>query len=221
MSSNRSRASAGVKGKECTKKSLLDVAEELFSEKGFAETSLRSITTKAGVNLASVNYHFGSKKSLIQAVFARFLTPFCQALELELKKYETGLEHESADLEHLLRILTQTALLTTQNQTNGPRIFMRLLGLAYTQGQGHLRRFLTREYGAVFAAFTRLITDATPQLSEQERFWRIHFALGSTIFALSGAESLTAMAEHDLGQASGMEQLVDEMIPFLVAGLHS
>ena len=45
---------------------ILDAAEQLFAEKGFAETSLRLITSKAGVNLAAVNYHFGSKKALIQ-----------------------------------------------------------------------------------------------------------------------------------------------------------
>lgn len=58
---------------------ILDAAEQLFAEKGFAETSLRLITSKAGVNLAAVNYHFGSKKALIQAVFSRFLGPFCAA----------------------------------------------------------------------------------------------------------------------------------------------
>lgn len=60
---------------------ILDAAEQLFAEKGFAETSLRLITSKAGVNLAAVNYHFGSKKALIQAVFSRFLGPFCASLE--------------------------------------------------------------------------------------------------------------------------------------------
>ena len=60
---------------------ILDVAEILFAEKGFAETSLRLITSKAQVNLAAVNYHFGSKKSLIQAVFARFLEHLCNSLD--------------------------------------------------------------------------------------------------------------------------------------------
>ncbi len=45
-----------------TKTKILDVAEQLFASHGFAETSLRGITAKAEVNLASVNYHFGSKK---------------------------------------------------------------------------------------------------------------------------------------------------------------
>ena len=65
---------------------ILDAAEHLFAEKGFAETSLRLITSKAGVNLAAVNYHFGSKKALIQAVFVRFLNPFVHSLEQELDR---------------------------------------------------------------------------------------------------------------------------------------
>jgi len=40
---------------------ILDAAEQLFAEKGFAETSLRLITSKAGVNLAAVNYHSARK----------------------------------------------------------------------------------------------------------------------------------------------------------------
>ena len=64
---------------------ILDAAEALFAEHGFAETSLRTITAKADVNLAAVNYHFGSKKALIQAVFERFLTPFSQLIETEIE----------------------------------------------------------------------------------------------------------------------------------------
>ena len=67
---------------------ILDAAEVLFAQKGFAETSLRAITSRAGVNLAAVNYHFGSKEALIQAVFERYLTPFCQALDAKLEELE-------------------------------------------------------------------------------------------------------------------------------------
>ncbi|MCW8856810.1 MAG: TetR/AcrR family transcriptional regulator, partial [Kangiella sp.] len=73
---------------ESTKSRILDAAEQLFAERGFAETSLRTITTRAKVNLASVNYHFGSKKSLIQAVFDRFLQDFTKELSLELMTLE-------------------------------------------------------------------------------------------------------------------------------------
>ena len=48
-----------------TRDRILDAAEELFAEQGFA-SSLRNITSSAGVNLAAVNYHFGSKEELIR-----------------------------------------------------------------------------------------------------------------------------------------------------------
>ena len=58
-----------------TKARILEVAERLFMEHGFSATSLRMITGDAKVNLASVNYHFGSKEALIEAVFTRRLSP--------------------------------------------------------------------------------------------------------------------------------------------------
>src|SRR6187431_1863068 len=74
-----------------TKTRLLDAAESLFMEHGFEATSLRAITAAAGVNLASVNYHFGSKEELFQAVLTRRLDPMNQE-RLDLL---TRLEHEA------------------------------------------------------------------------------------------------------------------------------
>ncbi len=56
-----------------TREVILDTAESLFAQQGHDATSMRQITSAAGVNLASVNYHFGSKESLVQAVLKRRL----------------------------------------------------------------------------------------------------------------------------------------------------
>ncbi|HCF0126194.1 TPA: transcriptional regulator PsrA, partial [Pseudomonas aeruginosa] len=115
---------------------ILDAAEQLFAEKGFAETSLRLITSKAGVNLAAVNYHFGSKKALIQAVFSRFLGPFCASLEKELDRRQAKPEAQHATLEDLLHLLVSQAMAVKPRSGNDLSIFMRLLGLAFSQSQG-------------------------------------------------------------------------------------
>ncbi len=57
-----------------TRSRILDAAEALFMEHGFDGTSMRLITAQAGVNLAAINYHFGSKELLFQEVFRRRLT---------------------------------------------------------------------------------------------------------------------------------------------------
>ena len=56
-----------------TRERILDAAEHLFMEHGYDGTSMRQITGDAAVNLAAVNYHFGSKESLMQEVFRRRL----------------------------------------------------------------------------------------------------------------------------------------------------
>lgn len=199
---------------------ILDSAEALFADRGFSETSLRMITSKARVNLAAVNYHFGSKNALIHAVFARFLTPFCAALELAFDDLEASGRIGSESLEPLLRALTETAVRTQAGRYDeGISIFMRLLGLAYTQSQGHLRKFLEAEYSDTFGRFMRLLKDATPELGPVERYWRIQFMIGATAFTMSSSEALGEILENKLGVATPVEQIVARLVPFLAAGM--
>jgi len=98
-------------------------------------------------------------------------------------------------------------------------VFMRLLGLAYSQGQGHLRKFLTSEYGEVFNRYMKEVNRVTPELTPMERFWRIHFMLGAAVFTMSSVDSLMAMADHDLGTQSDVKDVVSQLMPFLASGL--
>lgn len=196
---------------------ILDTAEVLFAEKGFAETSLRAITSKAGVNLAAVNYHFGSKEALIQAVFERYLDPFCVALSARLDAHAGT----PLTLEQLLGMVSATALDVHQGQARQLAIFFRLIGLAYTQAQGHLRRFIRQHYGPVFGRFLHLLGVATPTLTPVERFWRVHFALGATIFAMSGMSSLTAMCSKDFGETVSPERVNQMLLDYVGGGIQA
>src|SRR6476660_6733632 len=77
-----------VKPQHETRTRILDAAEELFMLHGFEGTSMRLLTSKAGVNLAAVNYHFGSKDALIEALFRRRLDPMNAARIAELARLE-------------------------------------------------------------------------------------------------------------------------------------
>lgn len=200
---------------------ILNAAEELFYEKGFAETSLRTITAKAGVNLAAVNYHFGSKKELIQAVFDRFLKPFCKDLSYQLDEYQKKHENSEPELADFFALLAKTIANMGLENPKRIRVFMRLLGLAYAQGQAHLRRFLRQEHGEVFSRCTDIICEMTPHLSDKERFWRLHFAIGASVFTLSGVDYLAAMAEYDLGKETNVREVIDSLLPFLTSGMQA
>ncbi|MFV0336185.1 MAG: TetR/AcrR family transcriptional regulator [Tropicimonas sp.] len=53
---------------EATRKRILEAAGRLFAETGFAETTNKAIAAQAGADLASINYHFGSRAGLYRAV---------------------------------------------------------------------------------------------------------------------------------------------------------
>lgn len=199
---------------------ILDAAEQLFADRGFAETSLRLITSRAGVNLAAVNYHFGSKKALIQAVFSRFLGPFCEHLEQELDKHVTQ-QTAPLTLEQLLGLVVEQILLVKPRNGNDLSVFMRLLGLAFNESQGHLRKYLDDIYGSLFRRFLLLVHNASPAMPPIELFWRVHFMLGTAAFSMSSIKALRAIAENDFGVHTSTEQVLRLMVPFLASGMRA
>src|SRR4249920_224479 len=93
---------ATPRGTPATKEKLLDAAEALFMEHGFEATSLRLITTAAGVNLAAANYHFGSKEELFQAVLTRRLDPMNRDRMQLLSAYEAAARGKALTCEKIL-----------------------------------------------------------------------------------------------------------------------
>ena len=99
-----------------TKERILGAAEELFAQQGFSGTSLRQVTSRAEVNIAAVNYHFGSKENLVNEVFRRRMDDMsAQRLEMLRKARE-----EAPDsLEAILAAFVQPALALAANRNGG------------------------------------------------------------------------------------------------------
>jgi AcrR family transcriptional regulator len=199
-----------------TKDKILNAAEELFADRGFAESSLREITAKAEVNLASVNYHFGSKKSLIEAVFERFMDSFTNNLMTEMSKLDRLAQ--PVEVEQVLNTLIKPLLAMDSIRPDGSSVFMKLLGRAYAETQGHIRRFAMQRYAHVLSRFTRQLHNANPQLSPAEMFWRLHFMLGAFIFTLAGHEALQEISQSDFQEEVSVDQIIARLVPFLAAG---
>src|SRR3954470_17942111 len=120
-----------VKPPHETRTRILDAAEELFMQHGFEATSMRALTARAEVNLAAVNYHFGSKHALIEAVFRRRLDPMNAARIAALDELEAS--SRSADAGAITRAFVAPSLRMTEDAKGGGRNFIRLLGRTYTE----------------------------------------------------------------------------------------
>src|SRR4026208_1111742 len=115
-----------IKPQHETRTRILDAAEELFMQHGFEGTSMRLLTTKAGVNLAAVNYHFGSKDALIEAVFRRRLDPMNAARIAALESLEVA--GRPLAPEAIIRAFVGESLRMIEDARGGGRNFIRLLG---------------------------------------------------------------------------------------------
>src|SRR3954447_25442612 len=93
-----------------TRSRILDVAEDLFAERGLDRVSIRDITRKAKVNLAAINYHFGSKDDLIVAVFERRVVPVNEARLASLDVVEKAAGKRSPKLENILEAFIRPAI---------------------------------------------------------------------------------------------------------------
>ncbi|EGA70267.1 TetR family transcriptional regulator [Vibrio sinaloensis DSM 21326] len=199
-----------------TKEKILDVAEALFAEHGFNDTSLRTITSKANVNLASVNYHFGDKKTLVRAVLNRYLEAFMPAVQDALINLNLN---DSYDMSEVFESLRTPLRNLNDVRPNGTSRFMLLIGRGYTDVQGHLRWFITTRYQETLSLFTQSVMKANPRLTQEELFWRLHFTLGTCVFTMASSQALLEIAENDYGKSMDAKSVVDQLIPYLAAGV--
>lgn len=202
--------------KNKTKAKIMDVAEALFAEHGFNDTSLRTITTKANVNLASVNYHFGDKKTLVRAVLNRYLEAFMPELERSLTELNQRDDYTMTDV---FNTLTHPVLSLDNLRPNGASRFMLLIGRGYTDVQGHLRWFITTQYSSVLSLFTDSVKKANPALDAETLFWRLHFTLGTCVFTMSSSKALAEIAYNSYGKKVDSDVFIQQLIPFLAAGV--
>ncbi len=204
-----------------TKDRILDAAESLFMEHGFEATSLRSITAAAGVNLAAVNYHFGSKEELFQAVLTRRLDPMNQERLDLLAALEAAAAPGAVRCEHILSAMFVPALRLARDPERGGKNFLRLLGRAYADPAPFIRRFLSAQYAVMIARFKAAFARALPELPPKELSWRLHFIMGALSYTLAGTDALKLIAELAPTDAGNDEMLLRRLAPFLLAGLES
>ena len=201
-----------------TKTRILDAAEELFTEHGFEATSLRSLTSAASVNLAAVNYHFGTKEELFQAVLTRRLDPMNQERIELLEKLERESGGRPISVEKILSSMLIPALRLSRDERRGGKNFLRVLGRAYADPAPFIRHFLSAQYVEMIGRYKEAFHKSLPHLSRQELTWRLHFVMGALSYTLAGTDALKLFAQVTPDKDND-ELLLQRLAPFLVAGL--
>ena len=191
-----------------TKDRILDAAEQLFGLSGFDATSLREITTQAGVNLAAVNYHFQSKESLISAVIGRRIEPVNrQRLEMLIAAGQNPTVEQI--VEAFLRPVMELQL--------GP--IMPLVGRVLMD-PGMRESLFRNHLSSIAQVFREALAKAVPILNPVEIMWRQQFMVGTMTHLLCWGPSLPTFTDG-LCNLEDREAVISRAVQFLAAGFRA
>ncbi len=206
-----------------TKQRILDAAERLFAAGGFHCTSLRAITQEAQVNLAAVNYHFGGKEGLLEAIVVRRLGPLNeqrrQRLETVLK---AAAEQGSRPAPRGVLAAFIEPTFRFRYSSTGAESFITLIGRGLAEPDDAVRTIFLRHMLPLFEMFFKALQTALPELSATRLFWRLQFILGGMghIMCAAGRLRLLPSGLRPAGvEEISVEQLIEEILDFMSAGV--
>jgi AcrR family transcriptional regulator len=200
---------------DSTKDRILAAAEELFAHTGVARTSLRAITALARVNLAAVNYHFGSKDGLVEEVYRRRLEPLNRARLANLDRLEK--RGGEPTLEAVLEaFMSPVAQLAKDPAQGGPTV-MRLLGQTHAEAEAPFRTWFAGEYRRVLERYHAALCRALPGIPPEDVRWRLQFLVGALTYPVAERQ-LVELVSGETIRPEDVSRIVERLLPFVAAG---
>ncbi len=202
-----------------TPEKILEAAEQLFADKGFGATSLRSVVAAAGVNVAAIHYHFGSKEGLIRAVFARRLGPINAARIELLDKYSAAAAPQPVPVEEIVEAFIRPAFAITSREAK-QSVLARMFGRLHTEAGGTVHAILLEEIRELLVRFHTVLRQTLPELSETERVYRFSFVISAMAAVLMAPERI-AMLSQGRVPVGNPEATISYLLRFCSAGLRA
>ncbi|MGH8745871.1 MAG: TetR/AcrR family transcriptional regulator [Burkholderiales bacterium] len=208
-----------IKPQHETRTRILGVAEELFMQHGFEATSMRLLTSTARVNLAAVNYHFGSKDALIEALFRRRLDSMNAERIAALDALELQSGARPLAPEQIIRAFIGASLRMIEDVKDGGRNFIRLLGRTYTEPAKQIRALIGQLHAPAMERFKSAFARALPAVPRDELVWRMHFMFGTLSYTLAATDTVQLIAGCKPEDRYDAKLLEARLVAFLTGGL--
>ncbi|MBL47927.1 MAG: hypothetical protein CMP28_03120 [Roseibacillus sp.] len=201
-----------------TSERVLRAAEALFAERGFDTVSLRDITGAAEVNVAAVNYHFGSKDKLVDAVVERHVNPINQERLRLLDEYEAQPGEDVLPVRSILEAFLAPVLRHIVSGEMSEHLFGKFMGRLIGERGYSLPQKVRPLFGVMARRFSGALRKAVPELSEEGALWRMHFSFGVMSNTLTHGDTLQQISGGRAGDPP-IEFLFEQIIEFCAAGI--
>ena len=199
-----------------TRTAILAAAERLYADRGFADVTLRDIVAEANVNLAAVNYHFGSKDELIAELFVTRSLALNRERLRELKAAEEKGDG-TADISDVLRALVGPTLRGCLGPDNQRSVAARFMIRVSIESVPAIRRIRNREIDHL-RKFIAAMRRSLPGHGDVELYWGLHFALAMAQQTVRDSERLTKLSDGKC-DVDDVEGIIARVVAVAVMGL--
>ena len=203
-----------------TKTRILDAAERLFGRRGFHNTSLREITRDAGVNIASVNYHFGSREALVKEVVLRRMIPINRDRMRLLKSLRDADEAgRPPSVREILGAFLEPSIRFISNEP-AANDFVRIMGQGMADPDESIRKLFMEQVRPVFNTMAELLSMALPALPRSIIHMRLHCFIGAFAHWMRLMGSVSLLSGNSM-LSDSPEEVMKELLNFCEAGMEA
>ncbi|MCB1211125.1 MAG: TetR family transcriptional regulator [Verrucomicrobiales bacterium] len=199
-----------------TKDRILEAAEELYALHGFDAVSVRDVTHKAGVNVAAVSYHFGSREGLIQAVLDRSIAPVVKERLRLLDAVEAA--DQPPTVTAVLDALIRPLVIQVRRSELSQALFVKLAGRCMSDGLSQMPSECKLTIRAMVGRFVDALHRALPNVPKDILARRLHFCHGALMETLARDDALQEFFP-DRKHPLSTDELLAALLGFCSAGV--
>lgn len=181
--------------------------------------TLREVTAEAGVNLAAVNYHFGSKRDLMAAALQARIEPVNTERLRRLNQQIEQHAPNSVPLEEIFESLFRP-IFETARSADGGASFTEIVGRAIVEPAEFMSGMHKELFADLIQAFLREIKRSCPERSESEVSFRFYLAVSLMIGVMTDPSRLANLTAGKFS-SSDVDTIVQQLVAFTVAGFEN
>jgi len=195
---------------------VLDAAEQVFADKGYAGTTLREVADRVNVTQALIGYYFASKLGLFEQVFLRRSHVISNQRVERLQALQQG--RGKPTVKAIVEAFLSPAL--SLRMTPEGRAFIRLQARLHLEPPEVSYRLRDEAYTASTRMYVEALMEAVPGLAEKDAYWRMTSLIGTYIYVFSDTHRLEEYAPG-LCNLEDPDEVLDQVTRFIVGGLEA
>lgn len=195
---------------------ILDAAEALFAIRGYDGVTMRQIASRAGVDVALANYHFGRKIDVFNAVFERRADLLNTSRLSALREYQRDAGPDGPSVEQIIEAFLRPLKMALGAADEGWTNYLALI--AYVNNSPVWgKSMMSSLFDELVSEFIAALKQALPKAREEDIYWCYQNLSGALTLTFAQTGRIDKLSNGKC-RSDDLEAAYATMIPFIAAG---